>query len=632
MEVKIIVSHRLGINAEIVDNPIYLNVRAGAALSDDGHDTLQGDNTGENISGRANSLCEYTPLYWAWKNIDADYYGLCHYRRYISFAEKDLKFGKYLKQAMINSLSKANQHLLHIDDEDYMKSVISQYDMIVPYEYDSFADWVGDKQMTVKEQWLHINKDFLKAQDFDVLLQLIKKHSPQYYEPMLKFMDGHKFRGFNCFVMKKNLFNEFCEFAFPILLEFDDMLDKEELSEYQMRAPGFAGEWLFSLWTHIKQNDNSVKALQKQLVYVCDTNKQKLLTPKFGKDIPAFVYTENLNNIPKIAVSIESLISSKRGMDKLDIIILHRSYDPESWEWHTLEDNNKLLLEMVKERKDISLRFYNPKNEIGKFNLASFLKKSDEEECYKALLPWILSEYDKAVLMSENVMFRESPVDWYKNLIDGMYDGWGCTRNLKEINNRENLEKPEYDLIVCDLEKIRAAYKKSEVTECLVTNNCYDAFVEKCYPKSKSFIDNNGIFRDEYDHTFIKNGIPAKYYRLIPKYDDAYVVKVMDAGDIDLTHGTRTEKYYWNLALKTSFYNDLLSDWMDRRYSQTWISKKLRNACNISPYDSRTDDQILADTFFPHGTVRREVINKIIPKGSKVREGLKNKAKDIVKR
>ncbi len=632
MNVKIIVSHRQGVEAETVDNPIYLNVRGGAALSATTNDTLQGDNTGDNISERINSLCEYAPLYWAWKNVEADYYGLCHYRRYISFSEKDLKYSQHLKQAKINSLSKANQHLLRIDDEDYMKSVISKYDMIVPYEYDSYTDWVGDKKMTVKEQWLHINKNYLTEHDFDLLLELIKKHSPQYYEPMCQFMDGHKFRGFNCFVMKKELFNEFCEFVFPILLEFDDMLDKEELSEYQMRAPGFAGEWLFSMWTQEKEKDPSVKTLQKQLVHIKDAIMQKALTPKFDKEIPPFVYVEDLDNIPKIAVSIESLISSKKGMDKLDIIILQRCLDTDSWERHSREDNNKLLLEMVRERKDVSIRFYTPKNEIGKFNLDQIIRKHKEEESYKALIPWILSEYDSAVIMSENVLFKESPVDWYQKMISGRYDGWGCTRNLKEILDRENIDKPEYDLLVCGLEKIRANYRRSDIIEALFSSKEFDSFIEKLYSNDKTFIDDNGIFRDEYDRVYVKQGIPAKYYKKIPKYEEAYVVKVINANDIDMTHGTRTEKYYWNLARKTAFYNDLLSDWMDRRYSQSWISKKLRKAANISPMDSRTDDQIVADTFFPHGSVRREVVNKLIPQGSKIRDGLKNKTKDLVKR
>ena len=30
------------------------------------------------------NYCELTGIYWAWKNLDADYIGLVHYRRYIS--------------------------------------------------------------------------------------------------------------------------------------------------------------------------------------------------------------------------------------------------------------------------------------------------------------------------------------------------------------------------------------------------------------------------------------------------------------------------------------------------------------------------------------------------------------------
>ena len=45
------------------------------------------DDEGENISDKNPMYCELTAQYWAWKNLDADYYGFCHYRRYFNFSD-----------------------------------------------------------------------------------------------------------------------------------------------------------------------------------------------------------------------------------------------------------------------------------------------------------------------------------------------------------------------------------------------------------------------------------------------------------------------------------------------------------------------------------------------------------------
>ena len=77
---------------------LYLPVHVGCEGKDDlGY---QGDNTGENISQLNPYYCELTGLYWAWKNLDCDYLGLVHYRRYFTkktqFYKENLKIDEVI--------------------------------------------------------------------------------------------------------------------------------------------------------------------------------------------------------------------------------------------------------------------------------------------------------------------------------------------------------------------------------------------------------------------------------------------------------------------------------------------------------------------------------------------------------
>ena len=62
---------------------IYMTLQVGASLSEADF-VYQKDNAGNNISKKNKTFCELTGLYWAWKNLNADYVGLVHYRRYFA--------------------------------------------------------------------------------------------------------------------------------------------------------------------------------------------------------------------------------------------------------------------------------------------------------------------------------------------------------------------------------------------------------------------------------------------------------------------------------------------------------------------------------------------------------------------
>jgi hypothetical protein len=68
--------------AEEIRQGAYLPIQVGASLTDVRKGCLT-DHTGDHISHRNRDYCECTGLYWIWKNYtEADYLGLCHYRRY----------------------------------------------------------------------------------------------------------------------------------------------------------------------------------------------------------------------------------------------------------------------------------------------------------------------------------------------------------------------------------------------------------------------------------------------------------------------------------------------------------------------------------------------------------------------
>ena len=78
MNIKVIVAAHKPF--EMPKDPLYLPLHVGK----EGKEGIgfQGDHTGDNISADNPYFSELTGLYWAWKNLDADYIGLVHYRRH----------------------------------------------------------------------------------------------------------------------------------------------------------------------------------------------------------------------------------------------------------------------------------------------------------------------------------------------------------------------------------------------------------------------------------------------------------------------------------------------------------------------------------------------------------------------
>lgn len=216
MDIKIVVAtHKL---SALPDDPLYLPVHAGAQVHDY---TLPytPDNTGDHISEKNATFCELTALYWAWKNLEADYIGLCHYRRY--FCARGTK--------RILSGGEAAE-------------LASEAEIILPKKRNYFIE-------TNYSQYIHAHH----AADLDTTRQILAELStqagtPDYaaaYDRVMGRTDGHRF---NMLIMRRETLDAYCGWLFGVLFELEKRLDTSSYSPYDARVYGFVAERLLDVW------------------------------------------------------------------------------------------------------------------------------------------------------------------------------------------------------------------------------------------------------------------------------------------------------------------------------------------------------------------------------------------------
>lgn len=273
-EIAILVSHRIDLDSSVVRNPLYINVRCGAVFDDRKNINIIGDNTGDNISSKRNSFCEYTVQYWAWKNIDAEYYGLCHYRRYLSFSNKyyDCKESHgFAVEEKLNHFSAYKYGLLNYRK---MKKEIKNYDLITSHEYPVSNLPFYPKPTNEMDVWLNHPENLLSKYEIDILLKIIKDKYPNYYNYALEFMNLNVHRGFNCFIMRKDLFKEMCKFEFDVLFEIEKLIKTNNYSGKKERVIGYLGEILYGIYIYMIKKENVYKIKETQIILFKNTNRK----------------------------------------------------------------------------------------------------------------------------------------------------------------------------------------------------------------------------------------------------------------------------------------------------------------------------------------------------------------------
>lgn len=280
-DVKIFVSRRIDIDSVLVDNPLYVPVRCGAVFDKENPRGLLGDNTGDNISEKRGSFCEFTVQYWAWKNEQADYYGLCHYRRYLSFSGQKYRTADHglVSCAVLTPGSMERFGLLN---SETMVNEIAQYDLVIPQPAPvERMPLPHGNARTVRQLWEAHDGIFFEKKVIDRMFGLIEELAPEYSAAAKEYFNSNLHRGYNCYVMKNELFDRLCRFQFPIMEALEQELDTIDFSAGMRRTPAYVGEMLFGVFLHQVLYHEQWRVSQRQLVLFGET--QAMSRPALAK-------------------------------------------------------------------------------------------------------------------------------------------------------------------------------------------------------------------------------------------------------------------------------------------------------------------------------------------------------------
>ncbi len=237
-DIKIIVAaHK---KYQMPEDKIYIPMQVGAEGKEKIKEYIQ-DNTGSNISSKNPNFCELTGLYWAWKNLKADYIGLVHYRRYFTMKNKTSKTEKE-KFKIVLSQKETEEKLQNID-------------VILP-----------KKRMYYIENLYSHYAHTMYVEPLDETRKIIEEKYPEYLEEFDKLHKRTSAHMFNMFIMKKEILDEYCNWLFDILFELEKRTDASKYDGFHARFYGRISELLLDVWINknqIKYEEVKVMDMQK---------------------------------------------------------------------------------------------------------------------------------------------------------------------------------------------------------------------------------------------------------------------------------------------------------------------------------------------------------------------------------
>lgn len=209
------------------EDPCYLPIHVGRALHPELADQMgprfEGDDTGDSISALNATFCELTALWWLWRNCNSEYKGLVHYRRHL--VSPDL------------ARRRSAEPLDRVVTGKELLAVLADGDAVLPRRRHYYVE-------TMRSHWDHTQPPEQLAEAVRVVAELAPSYSAE-FEHVLSRRGAHMF---NMMVMRAEVFDAYCAWLFPLLMELASRLNPATYPPFQARYPGRISELLLDVW------------------------------------------------------------------------------------------------------------------------------------------------------------------------------------------------------------------------------------------------------------------------------------------------------------------------------------------------------------------------------------------------
>lgn len=630
MNIKILTSYHK--KCELITTDIIKPIQVGTAINGCIYPQHLHDDTGDNISEKNRMYCELTAQYWAWKNLDADYYGFMHYRRYFSFDNGALK-RNHMDFVELPYPDSTAMEKLHLSDSE-LEALVGQYDVI-----SAKLEVMGKSDScTVYKQYDSNHK----IEDLDLALDIISEKYPEFKTAADKYLAGYRLYCCNMFIMKKELFFDYCEWLFDILAEHEKRGDFRDYSEYQRRVSGFLAERLWGVYlTWLKENKN-IRVLEVPVCFFENTEENTPVKPAFAENNVPVVFAANDSYVPYLAVALKSLIENTSREKNYDIIVLHTDI--------TEQNQARLTRELV-QAENISLRFKNVApiyNKYKDYDLRVFDQLS-VETYFRFFIQDIMPDYDKVVYLDSDLTVLADVAELYdtpmgNNLLAAVRDAdsagafnGDCTDYRLYQLNEMKLEKPfDYfnaGVLIISISEMRKCFEVDEVVKFAASKKWHfldqDVLNMLCEGRVK-FLDMawNVMMDWRIGSSSRINTIKRAPQRLYLDYMEsrkapkivhyAGIQKPWKYPDCDFA------PYFWQYARMTSFYEPLVAC--------AGVGGAQQASGGASPAGNITvmgvKEPVYNDGLYVKLINR---LNRLFPKGSRRRERLKGFARIFIK-